>query len=189
MTSRKWAIIIAITVGLIAAATFYHAHMEGRYRQAVQLTREQAKNTAVLEERLHISEQNARLLAEAYEREKNKPAATFYVQAPTVEAAAKQVEQRINKQDPTLPPAALEKTDQTAVVANTEKQKVDVLKINLDKSWEISAGVGTHRGDFYIPLGVQKNVGKNAGVEIEVHIDPRSPRGISGGEIKWVKRF
>lgn len=57
MNRRKWAVGVVAAVIVVAAAAFYHTHMEGRYRQAVLLTQEQARNTAVLEERLHISEQ------------------------------------------------------------------------------------------------------------------------------------
>ena len=102
---------------------------------------------------LHISQMNAKELQVAYDELKAKPpVASFTVSAPSLEGAAEQVTERINKQDATLPPAALEKTDRTAVVRNDTAYKVDVLKINLDKALEISAGVGSHRGDAYIPI-------------------------------------
>nr|WP_169717967.1 hypothetical protein [Sporomusa silvacetica] len=33
------------------------------------------------------------------------------------------------------------------IVKDDKDYKVDVLKFNLDKAWEISAGVGNHQGD------------------------------------------
>lgn len=56
------------------------------------------------------------------------------------------------------------------MVKNDTAYKVDVLKINLDKAWEISAGVGSHRGDAYIPLGVQRSYAPHKAVAAEVHL-------------------
>ena len=137
---------------------------------------------------------NAKELQAAYEELKAKPpVASFTVAAPSLEVAAEQVAERINKQDATLPPAGLEKTDRTAVVKNESQYKVDVLKINLDKSWEISAGVGSHRGDTYMPVGVQRNYAANKAVAAEVHlVSEELARGkikTSGWEVKHVWRY
>lgn len=194
----KWLIMLVVFFLLISAMLFWFwqrtQQAEEKYRQAVVLQQEQMEQTQALRKDLHISQMNAKELQVAYDELKTKPpAASFTVNAPSLEVAAEQVAERINKQDATLPPAALEKTDRTAVVKNDEEYKVDVLKINLDKSWELSAGVGNHRGDVYIPLGVQRNYAPNKAVAAEVHLVPEDlAKGkikTSGWEVKHVWRY
>lgn len=158
------------------------------------LKQEQLEQAQELGKALHISQMSAKELQAAYDALKAKPpVASFSVNAPSLEVATEQVAERINKQDATLPPAALEKTDRTAVVKNDTAYKVDVLKINLDKAWELSAGVGSHRGDAYIPVGVQRNYAPNKAVAAEVHLVPedlvKGKIKTSGWEIKHVWRF
>ena len=162
---------------------------EEKYRQAVVLQQAQELGKAI-----HISQMNAKKLQTAYDELKAKPpVASFTVNAPSLEVATEQVAERINRQDMTLPPDALEKTDRTAVVKNDTEYKVDVLKINLDKSWEFSTGIGSHRGDAYMPLGVQRNYAPNKAVAAEVHLVPedlvKGKIKISGWEVKHVWRF
>ena len=122
---------------MVASAWFgwqHYSNTDAKLRQATALTEQQAEDINVLQNKLNISEGNAAALQAAYEQEKNKPATTFYVQASTLPAAAEQVQERINNNDQTLPPMALEDSDRTVVVANETDYKVDVLKINLDKA-------------------------------------------------------
>ena len=195
---NKWLMVLAVSFLLISAMLFWlwqrTQQAEENYRQAVVLQQEQLDQAQELGKALHISQMNAKELQAAYDELKDKtPAASFIVSAPSLEVAAEQVAERINKQDTTLPPAALEKTDRTAVVKNDTEYKVDVLKINLDKAWEISAGVGNHRGDSYIPLGVQRNYAPNKAVAAEVHLVPEDlAKGkikTSGWEVRHVWRF
>ncbi len=184
---------------LLIIGVFYlfwqHANqMEEKYQQAVVLQAKQLEQAQELGKALHISQMNAKELQEAYEELKVKsPAASFTVKAPSLEVATEQVADRINKYDVTLPPEALEKADRTAVVKNDNEYKVDVLKINLDKAWELSAGIGSHKGDDYIPVGVQKNYAPNKAVAVEVHLVPedlvKGKIKTSGWEVKHVWRF
>lgn len=194
----KWMLMLAVFFLLISAMLFWFwqrtQQAEEKYRQAVVLQQEQLEQAQELGKALHISQMNAKELQAVYDALKAKPpVASFTVNAPSLEVAAEQVAERINKQDTTLSPAALEKTDRTAVVKNDTEYKVDVLKINLDKAWEISAGVGNHRGDSYIPLGVQRNYAPNKAVAAEVHLGPEDlAKGkikASGWEVKHVWRF
>ena len=194
----KWMLMLAVFFLLISAMLFWlwqrTQQAEENYRQAVVLQQEQLEQAQELGKALHISQMNAKELQAAYDELKAKPpAASFSVSAPSLEVAAEQVAERINKQDTTLPPAALEKTDRTVVVKNDNEYKVDVLKINLDKAWELSTGVGSHRGDTYIPLGVQRNYAPHKAVAAEVHLVPEDlAKGkikTSGWEVKHVWRF
>ena len=190
---NKWLIMLVVFFLLISAMLFWlwqrTQQAEEKYRQAVVLQQAQELGKAI-----HISQMNAKKLQTAYDELKAKPpVASFTVNAPSLEVATEQVAERINRQDMTLPPDALEKTDRTAVVKNDTDYKVDVLKINLDKAWEISAGVGSHRGDAYIPFGVQRNYAPNKAVAAEVHLVPedlvRGKVKTSGWEVKYVLRY
>ena len=190
---NKWLIMLVVFFLLISAMLFWlwqrTQQAEEKYRQAVVLQQAQELGKAI-----HISQMNAKELQTAYDELKAKPpVASFTVNAPSLEVATEQVAERINRQDMTLPPDALEKTDRTAVVKIDTDYKVDVLKINLDKAWEISAGVGSHRGDAYIPLGVQRNYAPHKAVAAEVHLVPedlgRGKIKTSGWEVKHVWRY
>ncbi len=195
---NKWMLMLAVFFLLISAMLFWFwqrtQKAEEQYRQAVVLQQEQLEQAQELGKALHISQMNAKELQAAYDALKDKPpVASFTVNAPSLEVAAEQVAERINKQDTALPPAALEKTDRTAVVKNDNEYKVDVLKINLDKSWELSAGVGSHQREVYLPVGLQRNYAPNKAVAAEVHLVPEElAKGkikISGWEVKHVWRF
>ena len=167
---------------------------ENQCRHALVLKKEELEQEQVLRRALNISQMNAKELQVAYDALKTEPPATnFTVNAPSLEVASKQVVERINKQDTTLPPGILEKTDRTAVVKNDTEYKVDVLKINLDKSWEVSTGIGIHRGDTYIPVGVQRNYASNKAVVAELHLVleefAKAKIKTSGWEVKHVWRY
>ena len=195
LKQNKWLIIFFLVICAVLFWLWQRAQQaEEQHRQAVVLQEEQLERAQLLRRALSISQMTAKELQAAYEELKAKPpVASFTVTAPSLEVEAEQVAERINKQDATLPPAALEKTDRTAVVKNESQYKVDVLKINLDKSWEISAGVGSHRGDAYMPVGVQRNYAPNKAVAAEVHLVPEElARGkikTSGWEVKHVWRY
>lgn len=192
---NKW--LMVLVVFLCAMLFWFYQRTqqaEEQYRQAVVLRQEQLEQAQELGKALHISQMNAKELQATYDEMKSKlPCVSFTVSAPSLEVAAGNVAERINRQDETLPAAALEKTDRTAVVKNEKEYKVDVLKINLDKSWEFSTGVGSHRSDVYIPLGVQRNYAPNKAVAAEVHLVPEElARGkikTSGWEVKHVWRL
>ncbi len=198
MSQRKWLafLLVSLIIYSVLLALFWirTKQAEEGYQQAVVLQLEQLQSIDSLAKELHISQQNASELQAAYEKEKRRPpAASFTVQAPTLEVAAEQVAVRINMEDTSLPPSALEKTDRTMVVKDDMTYKVDVLKINLDKSWEISAGVGNHEGNMYIPFGVQRNYAAHKAVAVEVHLVPEglAKRKVktSGWEVRHVWRF
>ena len=142
-SKAKWIAYALAAVALIAGAVYWHNLNESRHQQAVMLTQEALQNINTLQNKLHVSEQNAQALQAEIKKINSgqvQPVTNYYVQAPTVQAGAEKVQQQINNNDHTLPPAALEKTDRTVVTPNTDKQKVDVYKIDLDKP----RGVGVY---------------------------------------------
>lgn len=117
----------------------YHLYNKRQIEKPVVVTQQQAKSPKELAKAIHVTEQQAKEVISIKER--TQPVATYYTQAPTVEKAAEKVKKDIEHSNPNLPKAATEKSDRTAVVANTEEQKVDVYKINLNKEHKIKAGV------------------------------------------------
>ena len=195
LKQNKWLIVFFLLISAVLLWLWQRAQQaEEQHRQTVVLQQEQLEQTQELSKALYISQMSAKELQAAYDELKTKPpAASFTVCAPSLEIAATQVAERINKQDATLPPAALEKTDRTAVVKNDTAYKVDVLKINLDKFWELSAGVGSHQGDVYLPVGLQRNYAPHKALAAEVHLVPEDlAKGTikaSGWAVKHVWRF
>lgn len=195
---NKWMMLLVVSFLIICTILYWFwqrtQQAENQCRHALVLKKEELEQEKVLRRALNISQMNAKELQVAYDALKTEPPATnFTVNAPSLEVASKQVVERINKQDATLPPATLEKSDRTAVVKNDNEYKVDVLKINLDKSWEVSTGIGIHRGDTYIPVGVQRNYASNKAVVAELHLVleefAKAKIKTSGWEVKHVWRY
>ncbi len=157
---QKWKIITVI-VGLIAllavCCAIYGCHQDKKEQPKVMDYRQTTDPGAVKKE-LGVSDQTAReITREIYhvQASDTPPAVTYYVQAPDVESGARQVAQEIKKGSPDLPEQLSEKTDRTVVTADTDRQKVDVYKINLRKSHKIKAGVLTADGKTYGGVGFQ----------------------------------
>lgn len=151
-------ILILAVVGVLVYR--YHAHTQEALRQAQIMTVEQAQDAETLRERLRISEGQAQQLVRAVERAqegKTQPVTHVTVTAPTVERAAIQVQERINKHDKTLPAEALAKSDRTVVAPQLENKdyQVGVYKINLDKRRKIKAGVTQVDSRTYWTAGLQ----------------------------------
>ena len=191
LTKRQAAILLGVIL-LVAVAGWllwhHNASQEARLQQATVLTDQQAKDINYLQNALGESKQNAELLAKAVadaQAGKLQPEVKFIVQAPTVQTAAEKVTDQINKQDKTLPPLALEKTDRTVVVPNEQRTPeanwdVGVFKVNDYRNWEWSAGYGQHGGDKYVPIELQRNYSKDAAVSYEHHFG-----GKPGFEVKY----
>lgn len=131
----------------------YHLYKQKQIEKPVVITQQQAKSPVELSKAIHVTEQQAQEVISIKER--TQPVATYYTQAPTVEKAAEKVKKDIAHSNPNLPKAATEKSDRTAVVANTEEQKVDVYKINLNKGHKIKAGVTLIDNKAYETIGYQ----------------------------------
>lgn len=184
-------LVMALIGGLVWLWNKNNATEEALQKAAV-MTAAQAANSDYLQNELHISKQNADMMAAAVKAAQAgnlAPSVTFVQSSPSsIGQAAETVSQRINSGDKTLPTAALEKTDRTAVVPHEVTNKdgskdwqVGVYKVNNYRNWEWSAGYGRHGGDSYIPLGLQRNYSKDRAVAIEYHVGKKS-----GYEIKYV---
>lgn len=146
------AIILCVFIAIVGVLIYHYKQKE--LEKPVIVTQEQAKSPTELSKAIHVTETEAQEVIS--EKARTQPIATYYTQAPTVEKAAEKVKQDIAHSNPNVPKAATEKSDRTAVVANTEEQKVDVYKIKLDKPHSILAGVTVMtNGEVYETVGYE----------------------------------
>lgn len=116
------------------------------------------------------------------------PTATVTINSTSPQEATKEITERIEKKDPTLPKEAIEKTDKTIVSEQpkNEEYKVGVYKINTYKNWGIGLGLGKLGDKKYIPLVIGRQYAHNKSLEFQINysIDDRK---IDGGQIvhKW----
>lgn len=150
---RTLQVIIPLLAFVFLCVCCYHLYNKRQIEKPVVITQQQAKSPKELSKAIHVTEQQAQEVISIKER--TQPVATYYTQAPTVEKAAEKVKQDIAHSNPNVPKAATEKSDRTAVVANTEEQKVDVYKINLNKEHKIKAGVTVIDKKMYETIGYQ----------------------------------
>ena len=162
-------ILCFLLVGIAYAVGRNSAPEQTAAEKPAVMTQEQTQDAKTLRAQLDISKSNAealqRRLADV-QMGQRAPTVTYYVSAPTVERAAQVVERQIREDDPTLPRAAREKTDRTVVTPitqdrdgkqlPTEKQKVDVYKINLRKDHRIKAGASVVDGKALMSIGYEQ---------------------------------
>ncbi len=176
----KIAVAIALCVFIAIVGVLIYHYKQKELEKPVVITQEQAKSPQELSKAIHVTEQEAHEVIS--KKERTQPIATYYTQAPTVEVAAEQVKQDISHSNPNVPKAVTEKSDRTAVVANTDEQKVDVYKINLNKVHKIKAGVTLIDKRAYETIGYQ--AGK---VEVLAHFDGQHFEG--GSVLYTVKEW
>lgn len=151
---RTLQVIIPLLAFVFIFVGCYHLYQKRQVEKPVVITQQQSKSPRELSKAIHVTEKQAQEVISIKER--TQPVATYYTQAPTVEVAAEKVKKDIAHSNPNLPKAATEKSDRTAVVSNTEEQKVDVYKINLDKPHSILAGVTVMtNGEVYETVGYE----------------------------------
>lgn len=157
---EKWRIILAVAGAcalFIIGSLIYGCGREKKEEPKV-MEYQQTTDPDTIQKKLDVSQGTAReITREIYHvQQSDAPLAiTYYVQAPDVEAGARQVAQVIQEGKPSVPAAASEKTDRTVVTADTDRQKVDVYKINLRRSHKIKAGIMTADGKTYGGIGYQ----------------------------------
>lgn len=151
---KRHKILIGGLILIILAIVGVYIYNSHQVEKPVLLKQEQVKDPVKLANAIHITKAEAQQVISIKER--TQPVATYYTQASTVEQAAENVKKDIAHSNPNLPKAATEKSDRTAVVANTEEQKVDVYKIKLDKPHSILAGVTVMtNGEVYETVGYE----------------------------------
>ena len=161
--------VVIVIFGFAYAIGWHAATEQATVEKPTAMTQEQTQDTERLRAQLDISRANADALQKRLadvQAGQRAPAATYYVQAPTVERAATIVERQIKEDAPTLPRAAREKSDRTIVTPITkdkdgkalppEEQKVDVYKVNLRKDRRIKAGASVIDGKPLMSIGYEQ---------------------------------
>ena len=163
------AVILVLLVGIAYAVGRHSVPEQTAAEKPAVMTQEQTQDAERLRAQLDISRANANALQQRLtevQAGQRAPITTYYVSAPTVERAAQVVERQIREDDPTLPQAAREKSDRTVVTPivkdkdgkqlPTEKQKVDIYKINLRKDHRIKAGASVIDGKALMTVGYEQ---------------------------------
>jgi len=163
-------LVVAFYLLIIIFAVGKHSTEEAKKEQApTVISQDLLNDNNVLQNKLAISEQNAKLLQDKLDKVqtgKTQPVTTYYVQAPNVTEGAKVVQEKIKEKDPKLPPAVLEKSDRMVIAPiikdgsgnelPTENQKVDVYKIDLRKDHRIKAGITVVDSTVYNTVGYEQ---------------------------------
>lgn len=190
LTEHKVLILVLLCILLIGVAYAIGRHSAPEQTAAEKpavMTQEETRDAERLRAQLDISRRNANALQRRLtdvQAGQRAPAATYYVQAPTVERAATIVERQIKEDVPTLPRAAREKSDRTIVTPITqdkngkalppEEQKVDVYKVNLRKDHRIKAGASVIDGKVLMSVGYEQGR-----FEALAHFDGGRYRGVT----------
>lgn len=79
--------------------------------------------------------------------------------------------------------------DNNKTVTYENKIDVSALVRPLVPKWEIGTGVGTHRGNVYVPVSVQRDYKVDKAVRVEVHLDPKDRMAPKGVEVQHIWKF
>ena len=185
--TTTYIVLIILAVVLSYALGRHTSEEKTTAEKPVVMTQEETQEVKVLLNQLDISRTNAEALRKRLaevQMERHTPAATYYVQSPTVERAAQQVERQVKEDAPTLPRAAREKSDRTVVTPITKdadgkdlptnQQKVDVYKINLRKDHRIKAGASVIDGKALMSVGYEQGR-----FEALAHFDGQHYKGVT----------
>lgn len=186
---------VVVLIALIVYIYFLFQEREAlqdRLDKAEQVTAEQAQDIDYMQEKLNTNKEQAKetitIIKEAQQNQ-IPPTTHITVQAPSLPDAVQQTTERIQEQDPTLPPEALEETDKTIVAPQPENEEyqVGVYKIDLQKDWSVGTGLGVHNGDVYVPVSVSRQYDNNKAVEVQVNLDPSKNMKLEGVQVmhKW----
>ena len=143
----------AIAVVLIIVCVGYYVNSNQKVSTPKVIPQPTMSNPAVLAKDIKVTEQQAKEIIKDIPY--TKPVTSYTVIAPDVEQAAVKVSNDIKNKAPELPAVVIEPTDRTVVTPNTEKQRVEVYKINLDKPHKIKTGVTVLNDKIYPTLGYQ----------------------------------
>lgn len=80
--------------------------------------------------------------------------------------------------------------DNNKTVTYENKIDVSALVRPLVPKWEIGTGVGTNRGNVYVPVSIQRDYkGVDKAVRVEVHLDPKDRMAPKGVEVQHIWKF
>lgn len=166
MEDKKKYLIYALILGLFALLAFvgykWYSAEQKAVKTPININYSDLKSPEKVSSDLNVDSKTAAQVVKQIEYihdGKTAPDVTYTITAPTLEQGAKDTQKAIASNETTLPKQATEQTDRTVVTANTDKQTVDVYKINLRNNHKIKVGSlmtydnGSMRG--YIGAGYQ----------------------------------
>lgn len=156
---KKLAVLILSVILLVGITVGIFRSCSRQKTEPIVMPQEQTTDMQAVKNQLDVSQGTAEKITREIryiQTGETQPQVTYYVMAPTVEQAADKVAQDIKDGQPTAPKEATAKSDRTVVTADREKQKVDVYKINLNKSHKIKAGVMYAGDKTYCGVGYQQ---------------------------------
>ena len=157
----------------------------------VNMTPKQAQDENYVQNKLDTTKDEAKVIVvEVGKAQTNQipPSTTVTINSTSPQEATKEITERIEKKDPTLPKEAIEDTDKTIVAEQPENEeyKVGVYKINTYKNWGVGFGIGKVDGTEYIPIAIERQYAHNKSLEFQVNYNMDTHK-IDGGQImhKW----
>ena len=79
--------------------------------------------------------------------------------------------------------------DMTKVINTATAIERERVRKEYVKNWEVGVGVGSHEGDLYIPIELQRNYAPNKAIAAEIHLAPKGQPRINGWEVKHKWKF
>lgn len=156
---QKIIVLFCVFMTVLFFAVIIYMHKEEKHViEPLIVKNEEMKDSDAVQKNLKVDSRAADDISREIryiDRENVVPAASYVIEAPTIEKAADITTREIKEDSPNLPAAATEKTDRTVVATDPQKQKVDVYKINLRNNHKIKAGVLTADGKTYVGAGYQ----------------------------------
>ena len=186
-------VCLAIILCVLFLGSCKHDAVETTQEETIVLTPEEAVNENVLENKLDMNKSNARETA-SYIRDAQiglrRPQTLYNERNDGGGSVTYTVQEKLARNDATLPKEALAKTDATIVAAQPENNDVPVgiYKINNYRNWELGVGMGVHDGKTYIPVSLQRNYSKSHSVAVELHYYLKDNK-VNGGEVQWKVHF
>lgn len=157
LTQHKNAITVIIGAIAVVLVVLIVGRSQDKIPQKADIVlTDTLNNSTALSNKLNVFPSDAvKIQREIQSVQQKEPVVSYYVQAPDVNTAAKQTQKAINNHELSLPLAINEKSDKTIVNPNEAAQKVDVYKINLNKSHKIKSGVTVIDNKIYPTVGYQ----------------------------------
>lgn len=176
LTQHKNAITVIIGAIAVVLVVLIVGHSQDKIPQKADIVSTDTLNNSIaLSHKLSVSPADAvKIQKEIQIVQQKEPVVSYYVQAPDINTAARQTQKAINNHENTLPTVVNEKSDKTIVTPNEDAQKVDVYKINLNKSHKIKSGVTVIDNKLYPTVGYQ--AGQFEGL---VHLKDNGIKGAS----------
>lgn len=86
-----------------------------------------------------------------------------------------------------------QEVDMTKVINSALTIEREKVKQEYKKNWEVSTGIGSHEGDVYVPIELQRNYAPDKAISAEIHLDAndlvKGKVKVDGWEVKHTWKF